>query len=1551
MTKKKGRILSVLLAAALTFTSMSTLALADEETQVISEEGLCEHHTEHTEDCGYDEAAGNPCQYVCELCGADEGEEQQANTGDTDTDTAGNNTSSSDEYKEGDKLSATLITEWSWADGDELQETDGVWGIGMPGANEDNPLTQDILLSMLPTQINATTADGENVVVDITWDLSSIPDEGIWSGDHTFTANLEGAYSLTEDASPLSVKVELGGAETYTIPTGTLDNAWSKENIVPNTIDAVGTTVNVFDYWIFDRDAPDYYANQNQEPNVSDSGINEGHAFNFRQSGAHDYDGSWNDYTNGINPRTGIVSNKLDENGYPKLNNLDTGRYGRDGNESLQYLFDPDMLHDGKIGYADVGGLLQINNDGYYYYDSTLNYATFYEGSNSFALYNATAPARDGQFFPFNLASDVFNERQGELRVKDGFSANSATMNHYFGVTMSTRFIQQHGGHVNEDPYSNEVTYEFSGDDDVWVFIDDVLVADVGGIHGASSLSINFATGQILINGGAFSRSTLKAQFEDAGVNTNTGFNGNTFADNTYHTLKFFYLERGNSASNMSLQFNLVTIPESSVIKVDQTGDPVQGAEFQLLTANGETEIAHGVTGADGEFIFYDADEFPISIADIYQKYGGPNGENKLILREVETPLGYRTNGDAILYFHKSSNGDILLLSENHWDTGTYAMAKVTASLPSSFQVDKNGDNLLDDTVNVEQNDTLFAVVMKKEGNDWYPVYGNPLSGWHVIEDSSLESIISAAKESPYRFQLTSSGAYQVTVDNIPGDIKTYYYINGQNEVNAEYTIAYFYSSASSLETANRGNTFLINPRGQTDQLKRVFSVDLYVTNIKNRLFVQKVDDEGTPVNGAEFALYEEEDVTVEADGTVKIDEGSVAYDSATTMYIRDTLDTQGAAVFPTGDKVLNLGEYYLIERSAPNGYILNENVVHVVVDNTGVYADAGTVDDGISVLRGVGSLVRSMVQFAVDDKVDATLNLIKTGLATGEYSKGGLTWEPIDEADWQNGLELQYANDFNVLDYGLIGANEKGDLDSLTLETEEGWSKLFVRQHYDAEADMDTQHRQDLGDQDLTNLFSGSVFVRVANQRVGTLRISKTVTAEAGQTASADAVFTFKVVLKDGDKDLTGISGVKHTADSGTETIDDVTAEAGFTLKDGEYIDIENLPVETEYEVQEVSIPEGFTPSVAVGNGQSQESDRAIGTISQTTDEDSINLVAYTNKYSNSVVLNGDTALKGRKTLEGRNLTAEDSFEFYLEAGDGITNTAIENGSIVIAEDAATASVTGTGTETSAEFSFGMITINVAGTYTFHVKEKCPSDATADTAIDGVLYDTHTATVTVKVITGENGLLTVEAVTYANTNAPSETDQVETEMAAFTNRIVAKFSFTKVDSENIPLSGAEFAVYQKICQEDHGDDLIKVNADGTPQNTGCWKLVQKAGSGADGVVAFDSLTVGTYRLVEIKAPGGYVLPNGQWTITYDEVSSEFIMPVNSSIGNPPAYNAETKTIINYQPGELPFSGNIGTKLFLIIGGTLMLLGGAGGAIWYKTHRRVRVRGIHRRHR
>ena len=69
----------------------------------------------------------------------------------------------------------------------------------------------------------------------------------------------------------------------------------------------------------------------------------------------------------------------------------------------------------------------------------------------------------------------------------------SSQVHYWFGMRMDVEFYQSKDGLLNGE----EMVFRFSGDDDIWVFIDDVLVLDLGGSHGAVTGTINFATGEV----------------------------------------------------------------------------------------------------------------------------------------------------------------------------------------------------------------------------------------------------------------------------------------------------------------------------------------------------------------------------------------------------------------------------------------------------------------------------------------------------------------------------------------------------------------------------------------------------------------------------------------------------------------------------------------------------------------------------------------------------------------------------------------------------------------------------------------------------------------------------------------------------------------------------------------------------------------------------------------------------------------------------------------------------------------------------------------------
>lgn len=987
---------------------------------------------------------------------------------------------------------------------------------------------------------------------------------------------------------------ETDSIETYIASSENLANA-KVQGEAPQ-----GTTINLFDYWQDEQNASD--SEDGQQPATLTTGINKDATLKFGKGMSTKDDPSpqyLNAWTGSAAVRQGIVENVLTD-GYPRLTeDASQNGIGKD----LSYLFNPSVEHDGKASYPGVDGLLQIDEDGYYYYDSRQTFAE-YDSSGKFNLYEGTytdekntenvggavkahGSSPDGQFFPFNKAEDVYNDNDsGGVTLNPSIDSVNQLINHYFGMTMSTRFFQQNGGKTTD---GKSVTYEFAGDDDVWVFIDDVLVADLGGIHDRAELKIDFSTGKIAINEGTNYKkeSTLIDQFQAAGKDVSgSEWRDNTFADGTYHTLSFFYLERGNTDSNLYLKFNLVTLLESGVIKVDQAGKKIPGAGFALYKATKQddgsytydedaTPICSGTTKNDGELIFLDPeDDSPISLKDIYN-----NGDVKyLVLEETKVPDGYRSAGEMHLRFEEAANGEVFLLSENHWDTGAYAAAKVTAT------TDGATIQLLDSKqteVNLEDADgTLFAVVMQRQDmtkdvtveDNWRPVYGDPLDGWHVVQAENggvMEAVLEAARANPYIFKHPHENSllYSTDIENLPGDIRKYYFVlNESGRKDAEYTVGYYYTNAATLADAKTNNTFRVD----SSKFGRNFSANLYVPNIQNNLYVQKLDEDGVPVSvggdssrSAKFTLYPKKNVSINKDGTYEVEnsEGSL---QVNTSDMDTPLPLTGGAMF----RGIPNGEYYLIETKAPAGYEKSKNIVKVDVNSTGVYANAGIAGDGITVERGVGSIVHSMLQFAANDDVDKTLHDIKTKLYTADettlpdYSANSWT-ENTDE------IHFQFQEGEETLNYRMQGSNEYG---YYTIDA--GWSKLKILQCTNEDhATMD--RKQELNNQDLTQLFSGTVVVQVKNESVGELTISKKVVNNTGVDATEpEDGFSFTLTgTKEDNTNLSGMFNAIRTSGGSTQMNEKVVFSGGtatIKLKNDESLTLKGLPEKAKMGVAE---------------------------------------------------------------------------------------------------------------------------------------------------------------------------------------------------------------------------------------------------------------------------------------------------------------------------------------------------------------------------------------------
>lgn len=1314
--------------------------------------------------------------------------------------------------------------------------------------------------------------------------------------------------------SPYAIVLALAVALTASFFLPLRAEAAISDHTVPTTSPS-GTTINLFDYWV----------NPDDHLSVSGSGgVNAGHKFQFNDGKG---DGPLNQWTGGTSPRPGIVNNTLSD-GYPKLSEAL-------GDESLRYLFDS-SAQTGKTSHFGVTGLLKVQG-GYYVYDSSENYAAYNADKNAFDIYGTWGidkvgdSSHQGQFFPFDAADKVFKEENGQL-VQTGIKADNTgdsrynggkPVNHHFGLSMSTRFVQPKGGLTNNN---NDMTFEFAGDDDVWVFIDDVLVGDIGGIHNRASLSINFHTGDIKVNDNY--NGTLKSKYQEAGKAGDTSWEGNTFADDTNHTLKFFYLERGATDSNMELKFNLVTVPESDIIKFDQDGKFVQSAEFALYktdenftdTTNDKNALlGSGTTDEAGHLtLTNDDDNGVINFDDLYNKN---HGNKYYLLKETRVPEGYRssltaTGGSMQLEYVPASAengaGGVIInrggmdADSVVWKTGAFAGAKETITAP--VNVYKADDDLTksDETVNLKSG-ILFAVVLKrdksanadiKNQNNWYAVSGDPSTGmgYTLAEKPSKAGAIEAAKKDLHAFTLNTSGQYQVEIQNLPGDISKYYYLlSGDARKDAEYTVAIYHTTESSIANAKPENTVHVYSDGIADgtNFKRQFATRLLVTNIQNRLFVQKTDTEGKPVDGAKFALYTSRQVTTDANGKVVLKGEQTPYDTLTTGSVGNPVPLEGAGIFPNtsaGNRPLVNGTYFLKEVSAPKGFLLNDTLTKVIVDDYGVHADAGTDDDGVSTFVGPGALMKSLGQFGAEGDIDNTLTWIKGQRQTSDGTLDGndnLSWNN-DAKGGEDEVHLKYGANGRVYQYG---PTEEGK--PYRLETETGWIRMGITQ--DVPGDTNAKGaRANLDDMNLNALFTGATCVRVANEREASLEVTKKVALPDGLTGNKDAEFTFKFTVP-----TTAGKTYKAAVFENAGTASEKQVGKMFDLENGreqtitadQTIRVYGLAEGDQYAVQELTdtdkMPAGFTLTKREqgGNALSGEDDSISGTIAKQNANGTLaeaNKLVFTNTYSVKPPVTLTNAFWAQKVLRGRDWKDGDSFKIYLRADKGTPMPASAKDAPVSGMKQVVKTV-----KNGDKFDFGNTEYAKPGTYTYLIAEATPSQNDASW-LPGFGYSSASYRVTVTVKDSGDGTLSQPAVkmeqTYTDDGVSHEDSPIEVadKIAKITNAYntdeeTISFNVQKTYADQ---SGANPLVKDKFTFQlealggmkndavpsgaiDFGKlaTSYSVGASKVPMPKGCTSTTTTAKNDDDGIAAFPQITYTmesenltyVYKVTEVK--------------------------------------------------------------------------------------------------
>ena len=722
-------------------------------------------------------------------------------------------------------------------------------------------------------------------------------------------------------------------------------------------------------------------------------------------------------YVNGVGSITpGVYSSTIGEgNTWPKTVNT---------KQSLSNWFSDNENY--KVNNLFIKSV--YDETGYYYYNSAEYFATlgtrnYTNGStafnNTFTVYNQLgSPSNENQFYykrgnfmPYNtlypygpwsgvrnLYKDLTLEDNSIVALSDTDPRYNEALypfneqaDFYFGMYGTAEFYQPVGGKVN----GQNMIYEFTGDDDMVVYIDGILVLDLGGIHDAQTGRIDFATGDVdyttTANLTTFAKehTTIKKQFEKAlakknkngklvgnGKTTYDGtvyddlkWKGNTFTDNSLHRIQFFYMERGAGASNLKLKVNIPTIPKGSVtVQKKVVGLNPEQAKNETYTLQLKTRGKNETSFSSGEYTYTlstenNAIDHPTNDGEFVipgnaiATFTGIDVGTEVKVSEIgkgDPYYKYAVTYDPAGPSDSNESGIVKVPANGHANITVTNTTTQTKNLTVEKKFMINGDDSKTEAPDKDDfKPTKFQLKQSVKSADGSITYENLGDAISYDDENSQDKF----KDRQYQFtNLDPRKTYKVEEIFATAN-------KGGNE-ESPYSHTTYSVGGGEAVTGRETEGIIIQDADKTVTFTNVY--EKAKTSIQFTK-VEKKAERNIPLKDAKFKLY-----------------SNIAATEEYAVSGEVTSDDNGLVKFenlPYNDKTEATTSYYIKETKAPDGYVLSDTVytATIAADGTVTITGAGAeTKEGLTIIANTPTQITFIKKDAADNSktIEATFEI-----------------------------------------------------------------------------------------------------------------------------------------------------------------------------------------------------------------------------------------------------------------------------------------------------------------------------------------------------------------------------------------------------------------------------------------------------------------------------------------------------------------------------------------------------------------------------------------------